>query len=310
MINYFDKKLESILNSRRTIAKERAQKNYEEILSAHPDLKEKIKIKKSLELEVSRNTALKKPCEEISARLSDTEKYIKDYVNANGIKFTSTYTCPLCKDTGYLDKKPCKCLVAEYNKLIRQNASLSPMPEFTFKDNTFATNGAPQAAGMNKLYAKMQAVVNKFHTTKYNCFLLCGASGVGKTSLAAAIANDLLDKNVSVMYLTSFELVNIFLDRHTRKDTAFRKAYDYVLACEMLIVDNLGAEPIYKNVTVEYLLSTLEKRLGENKKTMFLTQLDGQQLVNRYGSALLSKIADKNYSISIGYIQGEDLRKL
>ena len=43
---------------------------------------------------------------------------------------------------------------------------------------------------------------------------------------------------------------------------------------------------------------------------MFLTQLDGQQLVNRYGSALLSKIADKNYSISIGYIQGEDLRKL
>lgn len=46
MINYFDKKLESILNSRRTIAKERAQKNYEEILAAHPDLKEKIKIKK------------------------------------------------------------------------------------------------------------------------------------------------------------------------------------------------------------------------------------------------------------------------
>ena len=45
MINYFDKKLESILNSRRTIAKERAQKNYEEILAAHPDLKEKIKIK-------------------------------------------------------------------------------------------------------------------------------------------------------------------------------------------------------------------------------------------------------------------------
>lgn len=310
MINYFDKKIESVLISRRTLAKERAQKNYEDILAAHPDLKEKIKLKKSLELQISKNTALKLPCDDLTAQLDNTEKYIRDYISANGIKFVSAYTCPLCKDTGYADKKPCKCLLQEYNRLLRLNASLSPMPEFTFKDNTFATNGAPQAAGMNKLYSKMQAVINKFYTTKYNCFLLCGASGVGKTSLAAAVANDLLDKNVSVMYLSSFELVNIFLDKHTRKDTAFRKAYDYVLACEMLIVDNLGAEPIYKNVTIEYLLSTLEKRLGENKKTMFLTQLDGQQLVNRYGNTLLSKIADKSYAISVGYIQGEDLRKL
>lgn len=310
MINYFDKKIESVLISRRTLAKERAQKNYEDILAAHPDLKEKIKLKKSLELQISKNTALKLPCDDLTAQLDNTEKYIRDYISANDIKFVSAYTCPLCKDTGYADKKPCKCLLQEYNRLLRLNASLSPMPEFTFKDNTFATNGAPQAAGMNKLYSKMQAVINKFYTTKYNCFLLCGASGVGKTSLAAAVANDLLDKNVSVMYLSSFELVNIFLDKHTRKDTAFRKAYDYVLACEMLIVDNLGAEPIYKNVTIEYLLSTLEKRLGENKKTMFLTQLDGQQLVNRYGNTLLSKIADKSYAISVGYIQGEDLRKL
>ncbi len=256
MINYFDRTLESILNSRRTLAKERAQQNYDKVLSSHPDLKEKIKLKKSLELEIARSTALKKPCDELCARLAALEKEIRDYVSAHDIKFTSAYTCPLCKDTGYVDKKPCQCLLKEYNRLLRKNASLSPMPEFTFKDNTFATNGAPQAAGMNKLYSKMQAVINKFYTTKYNCFLLCGASGVGKTSLAAAVANELLDKNVSVMYLSSFELVNVFLDKHTRKDTAFRKAYDYTQACEMLIVDNLGAEPIYKTVTIENQLST------------------------------------------------------
>ena len=59
MINYFNQTLEGIMNSRRTIAKERAQSDYNAILAAHPDLKEKIKIKKSLELEIARNTALK-----------------------------------------------------------------------------------------------------------------------------------------------------------------------------------------------------------------------------------------------------------
>lgn len=310
MINYFNQTLEGIMNSRRTIAKERAQSDYNAILAAHPDLKEKIKIKKSLELEIARNTALKKSCDEASSRLKETDKEISDYIKANNIKFAVAYTCPLCKDTGYKDKKPCECLLQEYNALIRKNLSLTPLPGFTYKDNTFATNGAPQAEGMNKLYSKMQIVFNKFYSTRYSNFLLCGASGVGKTSLALAIANDLLDKNVSVLYLTSFELVNIFLDKHTHKDTALRQLYNYVLECEMLIVDNLGAEPVYKNVTVEYLLSTLEKRLGENKKTMLITQLNGPQLVGRYGETLIKKFADKKYSISVGYIEGKDLRNL
>lgn len=310
MIDYFSQTLTGILNSRHTLAKDKARKEYDEALAAHPELKEKIKQKKFLELQIAKCTALKQPCDDAAAKLAATEKDISDYVKATGIKFSSPYSCRLCKDTGFVNKQPCKCITEDYNRLLRENCSLSPMPQFTFADNAFSESDAPQAAGMNKLYRIMLKVCDKFCSTKLQNFLFCGASGVGKTSLAAAVANELLKNNVSVLYLSSFELVNIFLDKHTRKDTAFRKAYDYVQACEMLIVDNLGAEPVYKNVTIEYLLSTIDKRLGENKKTMLLTQLDGVQLVGRYGEALLSKFADKKYALSVGYIQGEDLRKL
>lgn len=310
MINYFNQTLDGIMNSRRTVAKDNAQKDYRQILSAHPYLADAVKRKKSLELEIARCTALKKPCQQAQDELNQLSKDMSDYITANKIAFAVKYTCPVCKDTGYVNQKPCECLIKEYNALLRENLSLSPMPEFTFKDNEFGKIAVPQASGMNKLYKIMQQVCDKFYTTKLQNFLFCGANGTGKTCLAVAVANELISKNISVLYLSSFELVNIFLDKHTYKQTALRKLYNYVNECEMLIIDNLGVEPVYKNVTVEYLLSTIEKRLSEGKKTMLCTQLSGQSLVSRYGETLLSKFADKKYSLSVGYIQGEDMRKL
>lgn len=310
MINYFNAVLDGIMNTRRAVAKETAEKDYRQILAAHPALAEDVKRKKTLELQIARCTALKKPCQSEEDELEKLTKNMSEYIKANNITFAVKYTCPVCKDTGYVNQKPCKCLLEEYNKLLRENVSITPMTDFRFKDNAFSKSNAPQAAGMNKLYKIMQQVTDKFYTTKLQNFLFSGASGIGKTSLATAVANELVDKNISVFYLSSFELVNIFLDKHTNKQTALRKFYNYVQECEMLIVDNLGVEPIYKNVTIEYLLSTIEKRLSEGKKTMFCTQLDGQALINRYGQTFLSKFADKKYSLSVGYIQGEDLRKL
>ncbi len=310
MINYFNTILDGIMNSRRIIAKENAEKDYRTILALHPTLKESVKQKKALELFIARATALKKPCEAEEKKLDELNKNISDYVKANNIVFSVKYNCPICKDSGYVNQKPCKCLLEEYGKLLKQNMSLTPLPEFYFKDNTFAKSNVPQAAGMNKLYKILEQVADKFYSTKLQNFLFSGASGIGKTCLAHAFANQLVSKNISVLYLSSFELVNIFLDKHTNKQTALRKIYNYVQECEMLIIDNLGVEPIYKNVTIEYLMSTIEKRLGEGKKTMICTQLDGHALINRYGEALLSKFADKKYSLSVGYINGEDLRKL
>lgn len=310
MINYFNQQLQSIYASKRALAKETAQSENKALLDLHPKFDMLLKQKKQTELDMVKTKSKGNDISELQNNLDGINKDINQYAKENKLRFTPPYFCINCKDTGYYDGKPCKCYVEQYNALLRENASLTTLPTFQFKNNNFENMDIPQAKGMNKLYSIMQSkVCQDFDTCKWKNFMLSGASGVGKTCLALASANELLDKGVSVLYLTAFEFVNIFLDKHTHKQSALSKKADYVEQCEMLIIDNFGEEPIYKNVTLEYLFSTLDKRMANNKKTFICTQLGAGALISRYGEAFLSKFTDKKYSLSVGYITGENLRK-
>lgn len=310
MISYFKQQLQIILDARKALARETAQKGNKALLDLHPRFEELLKKRKTIELQISRLTSKGDDASDLQTQLDDINTRIKAYAEENKLNFKPKYFCRKCKDSGYVGDKTCECMTREYNALLRENASLASLANFSFADNKFNTLDAAQAKGMDKLYSIMQnRVCGDFDKCKWRNFMLSGASGVGKTSLALAVADDLLSKNISVFYVTAFELVNIFLDKHTHKLTALSKRFDYAMQCEMLIIDNLGEEPIYKNVTLEYLFSTLDKRTSDNKKTFICTQLTPAALVNRYGETFLSKFADKKYALSVGYITGDNLRK-
>lgn len=299
MLKYFAQKLDTIYDTKRALAKANSQKSNKALLDLHPALSQMMRDKKIAELDLARKKAFNQDTKDEESALANLNKNIAEYIKTNNLNFSPNYACPICKDSGYANLQPCKCLLKEYNTLLCDYKSVSPMPKFTFEDNTYSNSDNPQKVGINKLYKKMQEVCDNFYNGKKLNFIFSGASGIGKTSLAVAVADDLLKRNVSVFYVTSFELINIFLDKHTHKQTALSKFFDYVSECEMLIIDNLGAEPIYKNVTLEYLFSTLEKRLANKKKTIICTQLGGQALINRYGETFISKFADKKHSLSV-----------
>ncbi|MBD5087159.1 MAG: ATP-binding protein [Clostridiales bacterium] len=300
MLKYFAQKLDTIYDTKRALAKANSQKSNKALLDLHPALSQMMRDKKIAELDLARKKAFNQDTKDEESALANLNKNIADYIKTNNLNFSPSYSCPICKDSGYVDGQPCKCLLKEYNTLLCDYKSVSPMPKFTFEDNTYSNSDNPQKVGINKLYKIMrEKVCGNFNACKWQNFIFSGASGIGKTSLAVAVADDLLKRNVSVFYVTSFELINIFLDKHTHKQTALSKFFDYVSECEMLIIDNLGAEPIYKNVTLEYLFSTLEKRLANKKKTIICTQLGGQALINRYGETFISKFADKKHSLSV-----------
>ena len=310
MINYFTQQLQSIFASKRALAKDISQRENKALLDMHPKFEELLRNKKQVELNIVKTKSKGLDVSDLQNSLDSINEELKQYASQNKLQFTPPYLCPHCKDAGYIDGEPCECLNREYYSLIKENASLTALPTFCFDDNKFGDMDIPQAKGMNKLYSIMQSkVCEDFGNCKWTNFMLSGASGVGKTCLAIATANSLLEKGVSVLYLTAFEFVNIFLDKHTHKQTALSKKAEYVSNSEMLIIDNFGEEPIYKNVTLEYLFSTLDKRMANNKKTFICTQLGAGALISRYGEAFLSKFADKKYSLSVGYITGENLRK-
>lgn len=310
MINFFNQQLQSIYSSKKALAKDIAQRENKALLALHPKFEELLKTKKQIELNIVKTKSKGLDTADLQNSLDNINDAIKQYATQNNLRFTPPYLCPRCKDAGYIDAKPCECLNREYLALIKENSSLTALPKFSFDDNKLSSMEIPQAKGMSKLYSIMQSkVCQDFERCKWNNFMLSGASGVGKTCLALATANALLESGVSVFYLSAFEFVNIFLDKHTHKQTALAKKADYISECEMLIIDNFGEEPIYKNVTLEYLFSTLDKRMANNKKTFICTQLGAGALISRYGEAFLSKFTDKKYSLSVGYITGENLRK-
>lgn len=75
----------------------------------------------------------------------------------------------------------------------------------------------------------------------------------------------------------------------------------------MLVIDDLGTEPMLKNVTVEYLLLVLEERQTRGRATVITTNLTGENILNRYGERIYSRLSHKQYSMMIE-MKGNDLR--
>ena len=75
------------------------------------------------------------------------------------------------------------------------------------------------------------------------------------------------------------------------------------------MIDDLGTEPVLKNVTLEYLYLILNERLTSNKATVITTNLDLNGIINRYGERIYSRITNKSNTFVCRFT-GADLRKL
>ena len=113
------------------------------------------------------------------------------------------------------------------------------------------------------------------------------------------------EKGYTVLFLNSCELNELFLKYHLA-DIALKGDIIYpVYQCDLLVIDDLGMENIYKNVTVPYLYSLIINR--RQKHTIITTNLSHSQIAERYDFRISSRLMDKNLTINVPVL-GEDLR--
>ena len=111
------------------------------------------------------------------------------------------------------------------------------------------------------------------------------------------------------IFITAQNLNNVFLKYHTAPIDE-KSLYSSLLCdCDLLVIDDLGCEPPFKNVTNEYLLMVLCERTAKSLPTIITTNLSQNQLLDRYGDRVLSRLNDKRRGSFIE-IKGEDLRRL
>ena len=139
--------------------------------------------------------------------------------------------------------------------------------------------------------------------------IISGSVGTGKSRLTECIAGELTKKGFNVVFLSACQLNTIFLTYHIAP--VYDKSFYISLlsGCDLLVIDDLGTEPIYKNVTLEYLLTVLSERNSKNMPYIVTTNLTQEQLLDRYGDRILSRLNDKKQGIRIE-INGKDLRRI
>ncbi len=282
------------IDEKRQYAEEKAKNN---LLLAYknPEFKKLYNTKRELEIEIARREVYGEPVnrKELTLLSQKLEFCLKD-MDLNGTDILPNYECKDCSDTGYINGKPCDCLKAEINK------ELLNFSGFTHKLATFEDNNYN-----NPAYDLMKKWCD-VKSDKTN-ILICGHTGTGKTFLTECIASRLIEKYKLVLFTTAFNLNNSMLNYHISFDSNRENIIKPYLETDVLIIDDLGSEPMLKNVTQEYLYLILNERMLAKKSTIITTNLMPKDILNTYGERIFSRLSNKKVSIMIN-LESDDLR--
>ncbi len=217
-------------------------------------------------------------------------------------------SCPLCGDKGVYQGKMCKCIFADYVKFLKEESDIEQKAQFTFANcNLSKVKDEKQKSNLKTLYTQMQAYVAKYPATKTRTWIFSGGVGTGKTCLASATVRGAVELGFSAKAMSAYEFNSLMLTTHTSPIAERNALLHDVMSVDYLFIDDLGTEPMLKNVTVEYLLVLLEERLKRGLCTLITTNLTPERVLNRYGERIYSRLSDKQHSKFVT-VNGNDLR--
>ncbi len=210
------------------------------------------------------------------------------------------YTCPLCKDTGRVEKGYCACFKQASISLLYRQSTLNDILEkenFDTFDLSFyaeendGVHQYPPYENMNNILNKTKSFVETFDKDGGN-LLFYGETGLGKTFLSNCVAKALLDTHHTVLYQSSINLFEeVCGDVIMKKgnNPANKEIYRYLYSCDLLIIDDLGTEFTNSFVSSE-LYNILNTRMREGKSTIISTNLNLGELTERYSDRISTRI--------------------
>lgn len=212
------------------------------------------------------------------------------------------YTCPDCKDSGYIDGAKCHCfrqavinaIYAQSNIqeiLARENFGTFSYDYYSDQDINPTTKLSSLATARNAV-RDCKSFIEDFDRKPQN-LLFYGDTGVGKTFLSNCVAREILDQGRSVIYFTSFQLFDILSKGVFEKDADAIAAHQSIFDSDLLVLDDLGTE-LSNTFTVSQLFLCVNERILRRKSTIISTNLSIGQLTERYSERTFSRIMD-NY---------------
>lgn len=230
---------------------------------------------------------------------------------------TPRYECEICHDTGFVDGERCSCFRNALSGLIYSESNVRDIiKEQNFDNFDYSLYSDSPAdrdpflrltprENINNVTAQAHAFIDSFDSA-YRNLLVYGNTGVGKTYLINCIARELLDSAHTVLYYTAFRFFSYVEKCKFRLDeTDENLSEDYLIDCDLLIIDDLGTE-LSNAFTTSALYSVINERHLKQHPTIISTNLSFDQLEDRYSERVFSRLS-KDYTFL--KIIGKDIRK-
>lgn len=220
------------------------------------------------------------------------------------------YRCKLCRDTGYVGDAPsrfCDCFESRLRVMQYENGSMSQTDEQCFARfdlSIFPEGPLRSQMELNRKYCEMYA--DKFPHAPYPNLILSGGTGLGKTFLLNCIYERVVSRNFPAVRVTAFRMFESMRCQHFGGESDVD--FGQLLSVPLLLIDDLGSEPMVKNITREYLFTLINERISAGRSTVIATNLTTDDLEAVYGERVRSRLTDQ-YKSCVLRFAGKDLRK-
>ncbi len=207
------------------------------------------------------------------------------------------YTCEKCMDTGSVGVDPCTCFTETLQKLAFDEANKnSPLRFSSFEDfrldyysdaydPTFQCSPR-QRMGEILEYCKEYAA---HFDTDHPSLLLCGETGLGKTHLSLAVAGSAIRRGYKVLYNSAQNIFSGLQKEYFGKSENRGQFESLVLECDLLILDDLGAE-FSTQFTDAALYNVINTRMNMRLPTIISTNLLLPDMEERYSRRISSRL--------------------
>ncbi len=253
--------------------------------------------------------------QELKDRNREAQFLIKRLLVQNGYPedyLAIKYLCDICFDTGFVNGRRCRCLenlIAKMTaKEMNKNSQINLCSFDTFDINLYrGTDMMDTERKRNRMrntYQQCKKYAEEFNPLLSENILMFGRTGLGKTHLSLAIANEVLKKGYGVLYDSALNYLNQIEKEHFGKASDDNDTLGQLLSAELLILDDLGTEytkPFY----ISTIYNIINTRINKGLPTIISTNLNHEEMLKKYDERIISRLFATYESYEF---VGEDIR--
>ncbi len=213
--------------------------------------------------------------------------------------------CESCGGNGYVGSAMCECLRELCRQEQKKELTCLNVGRESFDQFRLEYYSEKAAVIMEKTYQLCRRYAYSFSERSQN-LLFSGDTGLGKTFLSACIARVVAENGYSVVYETAGHLFNRLERAKFGGDEQSRQESEKYLACDLLIVDDLGTE-MPGQFTTSALYSLINDRILAGKPMIISTNLNSDDFTARYSRQIASRL--RGNFLRVPFV-GEDIRVL